>query len=200
MGQYFFPILREATKNKHYKDYTLCAHKLDNGLKLTEHSYIGNNFMNVVYNFLIRKPMKVYWWGDYTDPEDIKGSNAFFEKMHKVARNDSNNIPYDVDSQINKYTKFPFLINHTKKEYIDIREYNPNTKRWIYHPLSLLTATSNGKGGGDYCSYKYPERMANIGIWKGDLLEVSDTMPPNYTQQYYEFEDEYLKEWNDKNY
>lgn len=198
MGQYYFPILREATQNKTYKDYTLCAHLLNNGLKLTEHSYIRNEFMNCVYNFLIKKPMKVYWMGDYTDTEDIKEGETFLKKMFKLIDKDPNNIPHSItEAETYMGNKYPYILNHTKQEFLDIREHDTGDEYWSYHPLSLLTATSNGKGGGDYYNSQYPYREKYIGIWKGDLLEVSD-VTYGYKKVFFELEDKYLEECNDK--
>ena len=51
-------------------------------------------------------------------------------------------------------------------------------KDWVQHPLSLLTAISNGKGGGDYDVEGL--NADSIGVWKGCLLEITDNIPKDY--------------------
>ena len=63
MGQYYIPTLiaEDGTAS------TLYSHQYDNGLKLMEHSYIGNRFVNAVLTQLWKHPMMVAWIGDYSD-------------------------------------------------------------------------------------------------------------------------------------
>ena len=73
-----------------------------------------------------------------------------------------------------------FIINHTKKEYVDIKHVeceNPEiwgSDDWFIHPLPLLTSEGCGRGGGDYHqsedhpSYKY------VGAWARDVISVSN--------------------------
>ena len=48
MGQYYMPTLISEDGTVR----TLYSHAYDNGLKLMEHSYIGNNFVNAVLTLL----------------------------------------------------------------------------------------------------------------------------------------------------
>lgn len=63
--------------------------------------------------------------------------------------------------------EYPYIFNHDLREYIDLREHIPKSvsafikKDLIVHPLPLLLATSNGKGGGDY----YGVNMSMCGHW-----------------------------------
>jgi hypothetical protein len=45
------------------------AHRLDNGLKLMEHAYIGNPVPGAVEARLAQSPARVAWAGDYADEE-----------------------------------------------------------------------------------------------------------------------------------
>jgi len=74
MGQYYKPICIDT------KEY-LNAHHYDNGLKLMEHSWIGNNFVCAVEGMLTPKGhwhnKHIVWAGDYMDknifiPEEDK--------------------------------------------------------------------------------------------------------------------------------
>ena len=64
MGQYYYPIImgkRYGVKGWLYSwDY-------ENGLKLTEHSYMGNYFVNAVLTKINHQPMRIAWIGDYAD-------------------------------------------------------------------------------------------------------------------------------------
>ena len=54
---------------------------------------------------------------------------------------------------------YKYILNLTKKEYVKIPEYNEN--EWTIHPLPLLCADGNGRGGGDYQGIN----MNKVGIW-----------------------------------
>ena len=62
--------------------------------------------------------------------------------------------------------------NHTKKQYVD------KTKFKCYHPLPLLLAEGNGRGGGDY----YGSNEDKIGIWARDVISVEDEKPEGYEE------------------
>ena len=71
------------------------------------------------------------------------------------------------------------LMNHTACAYIDLDEHfsaNKDKIHWCVHPLPLLTACGNGRGGGDY-RMDIPD-IRFIGSWAFDLLEVTDGVPP----------------------
>ena len=63
MGQYYVPTLISQDGTIH----SLYSHFYDNGLKLMEHSYIGNDFVNAVCTQIWHKPTVVAWIGDYSD-------------------------------------------------------------------------------------------------------------------------------------
>ena len=47
---------------------------------------------------------------------------------------------------------------------------------WHFHPIPLLTAVGNGRGGGDFSGIG----EENVGCWAGDLLEVRTVRPDDY--------------------
>ena len=74
MGQYYYPtILRE--KNKRFYSEEFYSHDYDNGLKLTEHSYCGNNFVETIMAQLLNKPGRLAWLGDYHSDGDFAELN-----------------------------------------------------------------------------------------------------------------------------
>ena len=76
----------------------------------------------------------------------------------------------DKPSRVGRY-----IVNHTKKEYVDKKECPKDKDGWIIHPLPLLTAQGNGQGGGDY--YTEDDSELFIGTWAGDSLEVTSKKP-----------------------
>ena len=61
MGQYFKP-------SNTTKKVNLVAHDFDNGLKIMEHSYIGNNFVETIMTLLANEwnGDNFVWAGDYS--------------------------------------------------------------------------------------------------------------------------------------
>ena len=71
-----------------------------------------------------------------------------------------------------------FLINHDTKEYIDLNEYkvaSVDKDGWTIHPLPLLTAVGNDRGGGDF--HEGNTGYENVGIWAWHLISFADNPP-----------------------
>src|SRR5208283_4997626 len=79
MGQYYKPINID-------KKQFVYSHDYGNGLKLMEHSYIGNEFVAIVENLIKKNVAKdgtvltgdwygdrIVWAGDYADSEPLNG-------------------------------------------------------------------------------------------------------------------------------
>ena len=77
------------------------------------------------------------------------------------------------------FSKPCYLVNESTREYIDLlrlEEINRGTWGGSIHPLPLLTAVGNGRGGGDYHgSRAINQRM--VGAWAGDLLTIEESVP-----------------------
>ena len=75
-----------------------------------------------------------------------------------------------------------YLVNHTKKEYVD-KNKTPNNDGWRVHPLPLLTCDfCNGRGGGDFNGTD-PNNL--VSRWTRNLIEVVSTkkkIPKGYTE------------------
>ena len=169
MGQYYKPI------NVDKKEY-LISHNYDNGLKLMEHSWIGNNFVAEIEN-LIRKGGSWYyghilWGGDYAD-EEKDDNRCMYE------------IVSDEGTEINPKTKrdetLRFLVNLDTKEFVDLkkvpvsdvwRDEKGNKHNFNIHPLPLLTCEGNNRGGGDYRG-----ESSLIGKWARDRVTIRKTKP-----------------------
>lgn len=81
MGQYYIPILLSEQGGKTVGCFY--SHDYDNGLKLMEHSYLRNEFVNAVIAkaLSIPKPVTFVWLGDYAELNDdvlpLKAHRAF---------------------------------------------------------------------------------------------------------------------------
>jgi hypothetical protein len=72
------------------------------------------------------------------------------------------------------YESYTYIVNHTKKVYIE--------KKGDFHPLPILTAEGNGRGGGDYNG----PNMDLVGTWARDVISMEHEAP-DYTRIECEF-------------
>lgn len=164
MGQYYKPI------NLDDKQW-LYTHDYDNGLKLMEHSWIGNIFVGAIMQLMLPGGQwfkkRIVWAGDYYGDEGD-------EIDHYDQATDEFKIQPKMfmDKEIQKKV---ILINHTKKLYVRYDEMPVCGDGWAINPLPLLTACGNGRGGGDYYD-KYPD-YDKVGAWAGDSLSIEMTVP-----------------------
>ena len=174
MGQYYTPII----KRNNGTFATFYSHDYANGLKLMEHSYVGNIFVDTVAKQLYNNPSRLAWIGDYAESDDnFNGSDlsVFIKESQEEARELKHRrkpMPTNGDFLENK-----FIVNVSKNEYIDMNKYAQEAPldRWIetpIHPLPILTAVGNGRGGGDYHG-----EDSMVGYWAGDTIVVSDNKP-----------------------
>ena len=179
MGQYYTPII----KNIEGKVKTFDSRQYNNGLKLMEHSYMGNNFVAAVLNEL-EIPHQVWWLGDYAIFGDFKNKEfALYSKERKRYQcSKTLRVQPTFENQEWVYNNF-FLVNLIKREYIQLASYD--SQSWQICPFPLLTSVGNGKGGGDY----YGINQDKVGIWAGDTILVSKTCKYpdfiNKTLEYY---------------
>lgn len=169
MGQYF----RGAVLKKNHKLakqpilFSLSPYKFNNGAKLMEHSYIGNNYVDAFME-MISDDNGIYfgfpfvWTGDYADSVRDKLYYDYAwqieDKCFKMCSNKLSKRPY-----------YKYLINFSKKEYVIMPKYN--LAIWQVHPLPLLTASGNGRGNGDY----YGADEENVGIWAFDRIGATNS-------------------------
>ena len=84
MGQYYLTVILAEKSDKEYIRTYLDPSMYGNGMKLLEHSYIGNNFMMIVENMIgpngIFYKSRLVWAGDYADNEPDSDKN-----LHKMS-------------------------------------------------------------------------------------------------------------------
>lgn len=135
------------------------------GLKLMEHSWLKNSFVRAFETLIANNPKRVVWAGDYAD--ECKGRKTNVYSRCKDELKYTPNIP-------KKGEDYRFIINHTKKCFVDKKEV-PNNDGWQIHPLPLLTCEGNGRGGGDF-------RGSNdyVGVWARNVISVSNSVPDGF--------------------
>ena len=161
----------------------VCPLDYDNGLKLMEHSWVGTRLTQAVETLLYNKPQQIAWAGDYDENHDFykQGTNG-----NKVQPTISSIF---TDKERNKHTFY--IVNRTKKCAVRIPDMPAEDCKWWemkVHPLPLLTATSNGLGGGDYYGKANADK---VGTWATDLIEVREKVPQGYEIQDIVFVEEY---------
>ena len=159
--------------------------------KLTEHSWWLNDFVNAVcldlYNS--KETRRIAWIGDYAstylDCNDLKQFNG----LNKQKINRMTKRCWDCKGIAVPATDFTldglFLVNHTKKRYIDCSEYykhNVTSDEWCIHPLPILTCIGNGLGGGDFNSPTDDSTEDYIGAWTWDEISIADKSTNGYIE------------------
>lgn len=178
MGQYYKPVSIE--KREH-----VLSHSYDNGLKLMEHSYIGNHFMRAVEALLVVGGAwygdRIVWAGDYADDErGITDPENPDRDMNLYSICDTEIKPKPIAKS------HRFVINMDTKEFVDTTKV-PISDIWtdekgkeypfIIHPLSILTCEGNGRGGGDL-----HKESKLVGKWARARVSVTNEVPADYKE------------------
>lgn len=199
MGQYYKAVLIHADGTIN----TLNPHKYENGMKLLEHSYVGNNFVNTVLTQIWHNPTCIAWIGDYSDSREGDPYESIFSKdvfmnIYNTVWKGERDIRPDPRALLTIKNCRRYFVNHTKKVYIDMKEYVKQNKwheegeyfvrckngsrrkrKYSYdmaiNPLPLLTACGNGRGGGDY--HEGNPDYDKVGLWAFDIIEFTGHNP-----------------------
>jgi hypothetical protein len=195
MGQYYKAVMLEDDK-KTVKAFVNPAM----GAKLMEHSWMLNDFVAIIENVILRKPTVLVWAGDYADGEIDESGNemmiphedeSYPLTLHSMCRYrdelahgepflglDKFDDDYTKSSMIRKY-----IVNHDTKEYVDKSKSPKDKNGWRVHPLPLLVADGNNRGGGDYRD-GYPD-FDKVGMWKRNLISMEtrkSDIPKDYKE------------------
>ena len=177
MGQYYKAIALNDYGNP--INGWVYSHDYDSGLKLMEHSWMLNPFVNAVEGLLSEEgkwyKKKIVWGGDYADEEPgltiVQEGKKINPNLYSLC-NDKKKVK---PKQIEPLT-YQYLINHTKNEYVDKLQV-PDFDGWRIHPLPLLTCEGNGRGGGDYRG-----ESDLIGYWSRDKISVGNQIPDGFKE------------------
>lgn len=196
MGQYYKPFLLDKQTSKPIGCFI--SWDYDNGAKLTEHSYMENNFVNAVANYIIKlKGARLVWAGDYADKVENLDKEIFDVCVESLKKGYCADNPKEMEEVIsagfNYYEiaaaltetnpdfnihynncknvvdrGYRFLVNETKKEFVDLWNIPCVSQGYDINPLPILTAgyNANGQGGGDYDGLS----LDFVGRWCGDVI------------------------------
>jgi len=178
MGQYWTPILATASVPRRDFAENIVAwgysHDFGEGLKLMEHSYTNGRLVGAVTNYMLEQEtfFRVVWAGDYADPESSSGSTlyALADQVHLA--------PMKLPNTGAPVEPAQWLLNLDKNEAVDLSKCPVDREDWPHpiHPLPLLTAEGNGRGGGDFTGGSGSEY---IGRWARDRIMVRpEGLPP----------------------
>jgi hypothetical protein len=173
MGQYYYPIILNSDGKI---VVWMCAHNYNNGLKLMEHSYLGNNFVSTFeFGLSPEGPhykSRVVWAGDYADADPDQEKN-----LYRMCDEYTMILPQEKDTTIYRY-----IVNHSKKQFVDKTKV-PKQENFALHPLPLLTCEGNGRGGGDYRG-----ESPLIGSWARDVISVDEVAPEGFEELMFDLE------------
>ena len=165
-------------------------------MKLTEHSYVGNDYCNDILTLLSNewKGDRVIHVGDYAQSEDGTTTAKVVKELNKEFDVDESLYLrgcYFLDVEPNKVNKkIRYVYNLDKKSYVDLY-HQPIICTWYYkgkasfgkfNSFALLTGCGNGLGGGDYWGCNDEK----IGYWANDHFVSSDKK----LEQYKDFKEE----------
>jgi hypothetical protein len=185
MGQYYIAlILAEKSGKKEYIRLAVSPFSFANGSKLTEHSYIGNDFVQAIEYLLSPNGMfyksRLVWAGDYAD-EELDSDKNLYSMVNQETMQEIMRLPFLPDFYTSTIDTYTYIVNHTKQLYMKKPE--KNTSVLTIHPLPLLTAEGNSRGGGDY-------RGSNtelVGTWARDVISLELEVPSDYVELPYTF-------------
>ncbi len=193
MGQYYYILMKEENKNTvvYNRDLIVNGKKEYTMAKLTEHSWWYNPMVNAIVEkiYLAKNPVQIIWMGDYAcdfinEGETFNGlTYNKIQKLHQRCWGDDSktDVLFSTEFTLNDI----YIVNHTKKQYIDCSLYYKNSLMkdgWCLHPLPLLTCIGNGLGGGDY---RYPTDNSTtelVGTWAYDKITITDNPIADYEE------------------
>jgi len=163
MGQYYKPTSVDKMESLYSHDYGHMS-------KLMEHSYITNDFVELAERMLSEGGRwyknSFVWAGDYADAEPSG------DTLHTLAKELKNILRGGKLEPTGRY-----IVNHTKRQYVDKDVVPEDEEGWKVHPLPLLTCEGNGRGGGDY-----REDNSHIGDWARDKISIENEEPKDFLE------------------
>ena len=173
MGQYYRPVI--LNDDKETINGWASSYKYESGAKLMEHSWMENLLVATIEIALLNNPKPLVWAGDYANGELDTGGKEIIDTIK------GNEYPVTLYSMCDDVTELPvvevkasmrrrYIVNHDTKEFVDKSKMPFDNDGWQIHPLPLLTADGNGRGGGDY--RKGHADFDKVGIWKRNRISI----------------------------
>jgi hypothetical protein len=178
MGQYYHVAAKIGNEKAFVNEREIKNHGYIMA-KLLEHSYMRNPLCLCVAKLLSENKARIAWIGDYAkDDEIVKITNG--ELNYKAVWDANAKHVFD---EVEEFDWSGLaLVNHTKKEFVDIDEYarKSDDDGWCICPIPLLTAIGNDRGGGDY--RRSGTCYSLVGTWAWDELQLvqSKSVPDGF--------------------
>jgi hypothetical protein len=203
MGQYYIPSNIDKNEFLRSYDFDNGAKLMESAW--IGNRLIGNVMVRLADETIIKASKKIasipfagtwandriVWAGDYMDEdtlfpdnfEELGGDKCFLDDegdsvsrtLYSLAYNSFNQLKEDDDKIFTIFSlKNVYFLNHDLKQYIVMPK--ENIDEYIINPVSLLLASGNGRGGGDY-------RGSNdemVGAWAGNSVSISRKIPKDY--------------------
>jgi hypothetical protein len=149
------------------------SHDWKNGLKLMEHSWVGNKFVDAIVRDLVSRPRRLVWAGDYADPEPGVLVNGDLATLYHYVYETVHLAPYQIKpADHDRVYPARYLVNHDLKVFVDMKNLPEDREGWQIHPLPLLTAEGNGRGGGDFGGHGGRHSKDAVGSWARHEISV----------------------------
>lgn len=175
MGQYYYPII---LKTRNTIAAWAKAHEMGSGNKLTEHSYVSNQFVGMILRNLYKKPQRLVWAGDYADGEKGKNQNLYHLcNLHQDRK---------LKPTVGFSKSLRYALNHSMKQFVKLNGCPVMANGYKLNPLPILCAEGNGRGGGDYEG----NNEGLVGYWARDVIEtikIKKDIPAGYKELNPEF-------------
>ena len=175
MGQYYKAVLGhmqdnpEPDRSAFVIDTYVHPHDFNNGLKLMEHSYVGNEVLNRVEKEIAHKPTNVVWAGDYGHAEPGESGNLY-ELCNRPGVQrllPQREAPPMEPVGEDRAEGVVLLVNHTKGQFCRIPELAADSYDLVIHPLPILTWESGEESLGDFHNMD-----ARVGSWARDVIST----------------------------
>ena len=175
--------------------YNLKINEFTGVNKLMEYTWWEDKFVGRLCRKLLHNPTQVAFVGEYaldyeTDEETTKpnelGMEVIKELFHLVwSEGHEEVLIEDCDMLILDEVPGYYLVNHTKKTYLNCLEYKAayDDEDDVEHPLPILTAVGNGLSCSDY---EGPDEN-KAGSWAYDVISVETVAPEDYTEEHFCF-------------
>ena len=201
MGEYYVPCILSSHKktapNKEKVIGWIYAHEFNNGLKQMEFGYIGNSVMNTLEALINKENGKYAGYpiviaGDYDDPEPYKYNGEkvnLYDLAEEIGTRFSLQWLKDNNVEVKKYPNhYRYIINDTKGVFIDTDRIKADEWGYKIHPLAILCAGDEPRGGGCY----HGKYMRMFGSWARNVIVVSDERPNEtmYREVFYQFRED----------
>ena len=118
MGQYFKGIILDDENNI---KVAMKPHYFNESAKLNEFSYFENDFLGYFMSKIYQNPKRVVFAGDYANEE--KNGLTLYKMARTIEEKFTKNTFFLMNFPCVFSSSLGFLVNHTKKLFIDLNAY-----------------------------------------------------------------------------